>query len=83
MAKTLRDRCKAILDKIAQDRMLRQHSAVDTLVAFVNSEKGRAADNALEDTLPLILYFGTERDREEFMAIVREAKPGMIARPMP
>lgn len=54
-----------------------------SLMAFVMSEKGRAADESLKDTLPLVLYFGSEADREEFVAIVHEAKPGMIAKRMP
>lgn len=80
---TLRERCAAILSKIQTDGILRQHNPVETLMAFVMAEQGRAADKSLEDTRPLILYFGTEQDREEFIALVREAKPGMVARPMP
>jgi phage FluMu protein Com len=34
----------------------------------------------LEGTYPVVLYFGNEEDRDEFMAIVQEAKPGMITR---
>lgn len=34
----------------------------------------------LEGTYPVVLYFGTEADRDEFIALVREAKPGMVAR---
>ncbi len=31
-------------------------------------------------TKPLILYFGSEEDRAEFVEIVQDAKPGLIAR---
>jgi hypothetical protein len=80
---SLRDRCKEMLSKMQTDAILRQGSPVDDLVAFVQSETGRTADKSLEDTRSLILYFGTEQDREEFMAIVREAKPGMMVKPIP
>jgi len=80
---TLRDRCKAFYQKAQQDAMLRQGSPVDDLMAFVLAEKGRAADKRLEPTLPLVLYFGSVQDREEFIAVVHEAKPGMVAKRMP
>lgn len=31
-------------------------------------------------TKPVILYFHNDADRDEFIAVVHEAKPGMIAR---
>lgn len=79
----LRDRCKEFFQKQQRNGMLRQGSPVDDLMAFVQSERGRAADPSLEDTLPMILYFGNEQDREEFKAIIREVKPGMVAKPIP
>lgn len=79
----LRDRCTEFYQKMQHNAMLRQSSPVDDLMAFVNAEKGRSADASLEDTRPLILYFGNDRDREEFLAIVREAKPGMMAKKLP
>lgn len=80
---SLRDRCKEMLGKMQRNAMLRQGSPVDDLMAFVQSEIGRTADPNLEDTKPMILYFGSEQDREEFIAIVREVKPGMVAKPIP
>jgi hypothetical protein len=80
---TLRERCQAILDQIQRDAILRQHCAADTLVGFVCAEIGRTADKRLKETLPLVLYFPNEQDREEFIAAVHEAKPDMIARRMP
>lgn len=79
----LRERCKAMLSMIQMDAMLRQGDPVSDLMAFVMAEKGRAADPALADTLPLVLYFGTKEDREEFVAVVREAKPGMYSKHLP
>lgn len=63
--------------------MLRQGSPVDDLLAFVVSETGRKADKSLDKTLPLCLYFADDADREEFIAMVLTAKPGMIAKRMP
>jgi hypothetical protein len=34
----------------------------------------------LKGTKPVVLYFGSEQDREEFIALVHEAKPGLVAR---
>jgi hypothetical protein len=72
-----------MLGKLQTDAILRQGSPVDDLMVFVQAEKGRAADDGLKDTLPLILYFGSEQDREEFMALVREAKPNLMAKRLP
>lgn len=79
----LRDRCREMIAKMQRDAIMRQGSPVDDLMAFVMSEKGRSADERLEDTKPLILYFGTEQDREEFMEIMKAAKPGMRVKPIP
>lgn len=37
----------------------------------------------LVGTVPLVLYFASEQDRREFVALCHEAKPGMIARTLP
>lgn len=66
-----------------RNAILRQGSPVDDLMAFVQSEIGRSADTSLEDTTPCILYFGSEQDRDEFLSIVHEAKPGMMAKRIP
>lgn len=81
--KTLRDRCREILATIHKDGILRQNDPVETLTAFVTAEIGRTGDKSLTETLPLVLYFGTDADRDEFIAAVRVAKPGMISRKMP
>lgn len=80
---TLRDRCKEMVGTMQRNGILRLGSPVDDLTAFVVSEIGRAADARLDDTLPLCLYFGSKEDREEFVAAVQEAKPGMIAKRWP
>jgi len=81
--KTLRDRCREMLSTIHQNGILRQSDPVEDLMAFVNTEKGRSADDSLEDTAPVVLYFADEKEREEFIAIVHEVLPGMIAKRMP
>lgn len=80
---SLRERCKAVASKLQRDAILRQGSPVETLMEFALTERGRAADVTLTDTLPLCLYFLTEADREEFMAAINEWKPGMIVQKVP
>lgn len=80
---TLRDRCKKFHQKMQRDAMLRQGNPVEDLMAFVAAEQGRAADRSLEDTMPLVLYFGDEQDRDEFISLIQAAKPGMIMKKMP
>ena len=80
---SLRDRCREFLAKAQRDAIMRQGSPVDDLMAFVVAETGRSADLRLEETLPLCLYFATNADRDEFIAAVREAKPGMVMKRMP
>ncbi len=80
---SLRDRCKAMYQQMQRDAMLRQGSPVDDLVAFVVAETGRTADKRLKESLPLCLYFATDQDRDEFIALVHEAKPNMITKRIP
>lgn len=79
----LRKRCHEQWQKMHRDAMLRQGSPVDDLMAFVIAETGRAADNRLDDTLPLCLYFGSKAERDEFVDIVRAEKPNMLTRKLP
>lgn len=79
--KTLKDRCREILTTIHMDGMLRQHDPVETLLAFVLAEKGRVEE--LERTMPLVMYFANDEDRQEMIDAVRAAKPGMISRKLP
>ena len=71
----LRERCKAMYQKMQQNAIMRQGSPVDDLVDFVVSEIGRSADESLSKTLPLCLYFADEESRDEFVAVFQEAKP--------
>ena len=34
----------------------------------------------LEGTFPVVLYFGNDKDREEFIKVVKEAKPNLVAK---
>ena len=54
--------------------------AIKSAIEMVEVERGRGADDRLKDTLPLVLYFGNEKDREEFISLVQEAKPNMVAK---
>jgi hypothetical protein len=83
MSDKLRDRCKAMYQKMQTDAILRQGSPVDDLMGFVLAEIGRSADTSLEESKPVVLYFGSDEDRDEFVALVHEAKPGMIAKRFP
>lgn len=80
-AQSFRERCKAILQEIDHDAMLRQHSPVETLMAFVISEKGRG--HMVDGVKPLVLYFTDDAERDEFIAIWRAEHPGSISRKMP
>jgi hypothetical protein len=42
-------------------------------------ESWRSPVEQLKGSLPLVLYFGNEADRDEFIDMVKEAKPGMRA----
>ena len=77
---SLKQRCISFLQAthIAASQMM-----VDDFVDFVRSEIGRAADEALESSEPLVLYFAEDKDRKDFVVAVLEAKPGMISRQWP
>jgi hypothetical protein len=34
----------------------------------------------LKDAIPIVLYFKTRADADEFIALIQEAKPGLVAR---
>ena len=77
---TLRERCRQILVELRSKPF---GEAVDDLVAFAVAEKGRAADDALRETLPVCVYFLTDKDRENFISLVHELKPNMTTKRMP
>lgn len=83
MSTTLRDRCKEVYQKLQRDGILRQGDPVQTILEFVLSETGRAADAQLEQSLPLVLYFATDADRNHFVEAVKGMKPGMVSRKLP
>jgi len=68
---------------MTRDAILRQNDPVETLTAFVISEIGRTADERLDSTYPLCLYFPDENKRKEFVDAVLAAKPGMISKHWP
>jgi hypothetical protein len=80
---TLRQRCGAFLVALRQNAVLREGSPVDDLMAFVIAETGRKADERLEGSAPLCLYFTTMAEREEFVALFQEAKPNATIKRLP
>ena len=80
---SLHERCKTFLSEQQMRAIMRTGDPVRELVAFVETERGRSADERLEGTAPLVLYFGTQEDRDEMIEAIREAKPGMMMRKMP
>ena len=80
---TLRERCREWCSTRARNAMLRQSNEVDDLEAFVMCERGKTADDRLDGTAPLVLYFSTPEDRDEMIAAINEAKPGMSMKKMP
>lgn len=80
---SLRERCKEMYQQMGRDAILRQGSPVDDLMAFVLSETGRTADHVLDASAPLCLYFTGKVERDEFIAMVKEAKPNMRMKRMP
>lgn len=80
---TLRERCREMLGVLQRDAMLRQGNPVESLLAFVLAEKGRAADASLESTKPLVLYFADDTQREEFLDIWKGLHIGSITKELP
>ena len=76
-------RCGALVSKLLDhdDSKLEDYEDMAKIVMeFVMAEKGRAGAPELEEALPLVLYFSTNYDRDEFIELFHEAKPGAIAR---
>lgn len=64
---------------------LAQHPTPDArvLLDFVVAEHGRSLADALDNTLPLCLYFGTKADRDNFIAVIKDAAPQLVAHKVP
>lgn len=77
----LRRRCADFIVMQHQRAITRTGSPVDDLVGFVLSERGRTADATLEETLPLVLYFASEADRQEMVDAINAAKPMISVSP--
>lgn len=81
---SLRDRCQAFLDIAMRKAIMRTGSPADDLMEFVVSEIGRdAGDGALDETLPLCLYFADKEGRDEFVRIVLKEHPNMRSKVVP
>jgi hypothetical protein len=80
MTDTMEDRCRAFIKKQSNNRMLRQGDPLADLIAFVCAENGRKADPRLDKSLPLVLYFDNDEDRDEFIQAVLTEKPNWTTR---
>jgi hypothetical protein len=60
--------------------MMRTGDPVQELMEFIIAETGRKAEPALDEALPLCLYFASKADRADFIAMVQQNNPGMTAR---
>ena len=80
---SLKDRVEDFVFKANKNPLGGREGLVRDMVDFVRSEIGRAADEKLEGSEPLVLYFADDKDRREFVEAVLLAKPGMISRQWP
>lgn len=80
MSETLKARCRAFLSKQQRRAIMRTGDPVQELFEFVIAESGRKAAPELDETMPLCLYFKTDVDREDFIALVQHINPNMTAR---
>jgi hypothetical protein len=78
---TLRERCEAIANKMISQAIARHGSPASTLMDFVLSERGKVSMTKLDETdftdadlAPLVLYFKTEQDREDFLAVIEHVR---------
>lgn len=95
MVKTLRDRCGEALGKIKKieresdqgvlnnAHIRRWDAMLDYLTDFVHSEAGRKGDPKLDQTAPLVLYFGNEQDRADFIKAAEAELPNGRWKEMP
>lgn len=75
---SLKDRCEAFYKQIKAGE-----SSPADLIGFVIAEKGRAANSAFEDKLPLCIYFANDKDREEFIQVLKLFNPALIEKKLP
>lgn len=64
-----------LLDDFAE--FVRHHAEVEIERNALRKqvEEWKAPTPQLQGTFPIVLYFGSDADREEFVALVRQAKP--------
>lgn len=66
--------------------VIRNGEGVDNEISVPRGDAAQLAtamvtpDDRLNGTKPLVLYFGSDEDRDELIAAVHEIKPDMIAR---
>lgn len=82
----IQDHIRMLADQAALSYILchkKIAEAIEAAIGAVLAERGQAAAPELAGTKPVVLFFGSDVDRDEFMALIAEAKPGMVARKVP
>lgn len=87
------ERAKALLDTpgIRRAILFMLHDDRSLLVSIIANELdaqeafllGKAPVPELRGKIPVVLYFDNDKDRSEFVDMMREAKPGMETRTLP
>ena len=92
---TQRERCEQALAELARiDRTMEQgtlnrahikrwQAKLDYLADFVYAETGRCSDIKLDQTAPLVMYFPSDEERQEFIKVCEEAMPNARWKEMP
>lgn len=64
---------------LAAARAIRYADAAAGLTTVHGFGSSVAPHEAVKDCYPLVLYFPAKADADEFVALIQEAKPGMVA----
>jgi hypothetical protein len=78
VTKQLRERCREMLSTLSRDAILRQNNPVETLMAFVLSERGRERSPELTHLKAIILYFADNDGRESLIDFLKTQCPNTI-----
>lgn len=73
--KTLLDRCRDFMAPYRVGMEPADDRDAQKLIDFVCVEVGRAADPRLDQSLPLVLYFDNDGDRQAMIEAVQAEKP--------
>lgn len=68
--------------ELALARAIREADEAAGLTLVLGFNPSTPPHQAVRDAVPLVLYFASRQDADEFVAVVQEAKPGMIGVPV-